>query len=51
MAKRSLILEQEGNAPDNWEPVAILRRVNGATVELDIPDDEEVGDDACDDKA
>ena len=46
-----IILEREGDAPENWETEVILHRDGrGNVLNVDIPDDEEASEDAGDDQ-
>ena len=47
---KKLILECEGNAPENWETDVILHRDGkGEVLSVDVPDDEEASEDAGND--
>ena len=49
-ATRATKLECEGDAPENWKDDVILERnAKGAVVEITVPDDEEVKDNAAND--
>ena len=46
-----LNLEREADAPNDWQSNSILERDGkGRVFEVMVPDDEEVGDNATDDK-
>ena len=46
-----IILEREGDAPENWETEVILHRDGrGNVLNVDVPDDEEASEDAGDDQ-
>ena len=45
-----LDLEQESDAPEDWEPNSVfVRDGKGRLIELNIPDDEEVGENVAND--
>ena len=47
-----MILECEADAPENWETNVILtRNAMGVVQAVEVPDDEEVDDNAVDDQA
>lgn len=49
-ATRATKLECEGDAPKNWKDNVILERnAKGTVVEITVPDDEEVNDNATND--
>lgn len=49
MDDEKIILEREGDAPENWETEVILQRDGrGNVLNVDVPDDEEANEDAGD---